>query len=212
MNFKSIILAAGKGTRMKTDLPKVVHKVNGVSMINKVISVLEKAGSSENILILGHKKEVVLEDVGNASYVVQEEQLGTGHAVQQAEDKLKNYNGLVLITCGDTPLLREDTIKSMIMKHKFDGACATILTAIEENPFGYGRIVKENGFVKSIIEEKEASENVKQIKEINAGVYCFDSKKLLTALNKIDNNIDKFNKRVNEISILFPLLSSKLIM
>lgn len=96
--------------------------------------------------------------------------------MQQAEDKLKNYNGLVLITCGDTPLLREDTIKSMIMKHKFDGACATILTAIEENPFGYGRIVKENGFVKAIIEEKEASENVKQIKEINAGVYCFDSK------------------------------------
>ncbi len=191
MNFKSIILAAGKGTRMKTDLPKVVHKVNGVSMINKVISVLEKAGSSENILILGHKKEVVLEDVGNASYVVQEEQLGTGHAVQQAEDKLKNYNGLVLITCGDTPLLREDTIKSMIMKHKFDGACATILTAIEENPFGYGRIVKENGFVKAIIEEKEASENVKQIKEINAGVYCFDSKKLLTALDKIDNNNEK---------------------
>ena len=191
MNFKSIILAAGKGTRMKTDLPKVVHKVNGIPMISKVMSVLEEAGSKENILILGHKKEVVLDVVGDVSYVLQEEQLGTGHAVQQAEEKLVSYNGLVLITCGDTPLLRSETIKSMILKHKLDKACATILTAIEENPFGYGRIVKDKGFVKAIIEEKEANEEIKAIKEINAGVYCFDSQKLLEALRKIDNNNEK---------------------
>lgn len=188
MGFKSIVLAAGKGTRMKSDLPKVIHKVNGIPMLKKVINVLNEAGSKENILILGHKKELVLETLGDVSYVLQEEQLGTGHAVQMAEEKISDYEGLVLVTCGDTPLLRVETIKSMILKHKLDKATATILTAIEENPFGYGRIVKENGFVKAIVEEKDASEEIKTIKEINAGVYCFESKKLLEALRKIDNN------------------------
>ncbi len=188
MGFKSIVLAAGKGTRMKSDLPKVIHKVNGISMLKKVINVLDEAGSKENILILGHKKELVLETLGEVSYVLQEEQLGTGHAVQMAEEKIAAYEGLVLVTCGDTPLIRVETIKSMILKHKLDKATATILTAIEENPFGYGRIVKENGFVKAIVEEKDANEEIKAIKEINAGVYCFESKKLLDALRKIDNN------------------------
>lgn len=188
MGFKSIVLAAGKGTRMKSDLPKVIHKVNGIPMLKKVINVLDEAGSKENILILGHKKELVLETLGEVSYVLQEEQLGTGHAVQMAEEKIADYEGLVLVTCGDTPLLRVETIKSMILKHKLDKATATILTAIEENPFGYGRIVKDKGFVKAIVEEKDANEEIKAIKEINAGVYCFESKKLLDALRKIDNN------------------------
>lgn len=188
MGFKSIVLAAGKGTRMKSDLPKVIHKVNGIPMLKKVINVLDEAGSKENILILGHKKELVLETLGEVSYVLQEEQLGTGHAVQMAEEKIADYEGLVLVTCGDTPLIRVETIKSMILKHKLDKATATILTAIEENPFGYGRIVKDKGFVKAIVEEKDANEEIKAIKEINAGVYCFESKKLLDALRKIDNN------------------------
>lgn len=184
MGFKSIVLAAGKGTRMKSDLPKVIHKVNGIPMLKKVINVLDEAGSKENILILGHKKELVLETLGEVSYVLQEEQLGTGHAVQMAEEKIADYEGLVLVTCGDTPLLRVETIKSMILKHKLDKATATILTAIEENPFGYGRIVKENGFVKAIVEEKDANEEIKAIKEINAGVYCFESKKTFRCLKK----------------------------
>ena len=188
MGFKSIVLAAGKGTRMKSDLPKVIHKVNGIPMLKKVMNVLHEAGSKENILVLGHKLELVLKELGDISYVLQEEQLGTGHAVQQAEGKIADYDGLVLITYGDTPLLRAETIKSMILKHKLDKACATVLTAIEENPTGYGRIVKENGFVKGIVEEKDASVEIKAIKEINSGVYCFDSKKLLEALRKIDNN------------------------
>lgn len=187
MSFKSIVLAAGKGTRMKSDLPKVIHKVNGIPMLKKVINVLNEAGSKENILILGHKKELVLEVLGDVSYVLQEEQLGTGHAVQQAEEKISAYEGLVLVTCGDTPLLRTETINGMILKHKLDKACATILTAIEENPFGYGRIVKDNGFVKAIVEEKDASHEIKTIKEINAGVYCFEAQKLLSALRRIDN-------------------------
>lgn len=192
MKLKTLILAAGKGTRMKSDMPKVIHKVNGVPMITKIIDTLSGLNPEENILILGHKKEEVLKVVGeNCDYVLQTEQLGTGHAVIQAKEKLEGYDGDVMILCGDTPLLRESTLKSLYDYHKESGAVTTILTSIYENPFGYGRIVKEDGLVKAIVEEKEASEEIKKIKEVNAGVYCFNSKELFKALDKIDNNNEK---------------------
>lgn len=192
MKLKTLILAAGKGTRMKSDMPKVIHKVNGISMITKIIDTLSGLNPEENILILGHKKEEVLKVVGeNCDYVLQTEQLGTGHAVIQAKEKLEGYDGDVMILCGDTPLLRESTLKSLYEYHKESGAVTTILTSIYENPFGYGRIVKEDGLVKAIVEEKEASEEIKKIKEVNAGVYCFNSKELFKALDKIDNNNEK---------------------
>ena len=192
MKLKTLILAAGKGTRMKSDMPKVIHKVNGIPMITKIIDTLSGLNPEENILILGHKKEEVLKVVGeNCDYVLQTEQLGTGHAVIQAKEKLEGYDGDVMILCGDTPLLRESTLKSLYEYHKESGAVTTILTSIYENPFGYGRIVKEDGLVKAIVEEKEASEEIKKIKEINAGVYCFNSKELFKALDKIDNNNEK---------------------
>ena len=192
MKLKTLILAAGKGTRMKSEMPKVIHKVNGVPMITKIIDTLSGLNPEENILILGHKKEEVLKVVGeNCDYVLQTEQLGTGHAVIQAKEKLEGYDGDVMILCGDTPLLRESTLKSLYEYHKESGAVTTILTSIYENPFGYGRIVKEDGLVKAIVEEKEASEEIKKIKEVNAGVYCFNSKELFKALDKIDNNNEK---------------------
>ena len=192
MKLKTLILAAGKGTRMKSELPKVVHKVNGIPMISKIIKVLNGLEPEENILILGHKKEEVLKVVGEeADYVVQTEQLGTGHAVIQAKEKLADYDGDVMILCGDTPLLREETLRNLYNFHKESKAVTTILTSIYENPFGYGRIVKENGLVKAIIEEKEANEEIKKIKEVNAGVYCFNSKELFKALSKINNNNEK---------------------
>lgn len=192
MKLKTLILAAGKGTRMKSEMPKVIHKVNGVPMITKIIDTLSGLNPEENILILGHKKEEVLKVVGeNCDYVLQTEQLGTGHAVIQAKEKLEGYDGDVMILCGDTPLLRESTLKSLYDYHKESGAVTTILTSIYENPFGYGRIVKEDGLVKAIVEEKEASEEIKKIKEVNAGVYCFNSKELFKALDKIDNNNEK---------------------
>ena len=192
MKLKTLILAAGKGTRMKSDMPKVIHKVNGVPMITKIIDTLSGLNPEENILILGHKKEEVLKVVGeNCDYVLQTEQLGTGHAVIQAKEKLEGYDGDVMILCGDTPLLRESTLKSLYDYHKESGAVTTILTSIYENPFGYGRIVKEDGLVKAIVEEKETSEEIKKIKEVNAGVYCFNSKELFKALDKIDNNNEK---------------------
>lgn len=192
MKLKTLILAAGKGTRMKSELPKVIHKVNGISMISKIIKVLNGLEPEENILILGHKKEEVLKVVGEeADYVVQTEQLGTGHAVIQAKEKLADYDGDVMILCGDTPLLREETLRNLYNFHKESKAVTTILTSIYENPFGYGRIVKENGLVKAIVEEKEANEEIKKIKEVNAGVYCFNSKELFKALSKINNNNEK---------------------
>lgn len=192
MKLKTLILAAGKGTRMKSDLPKVIHKVNGIPMISKIIEVLEGLKPEENILILGHKKEEVLKVVGeDCDYVLQTEQLGTGHAVIQAREKLANYDGDVMVLCGDTPLLRESTLQALYEYHKNSGAVTTILTSIYENPFGYGRIVKENGLVKAIVEEKEATAEIKAIKEVNAGVYCFNSKELFKALDKINNNNEK---------------------
>lgn len=192
MKLKTLILAAGKGTRMKSELPKVIHKVNGIPMISKIIEVLSELNPEENILILGHKKEEVLKVVGeNCDYVLQTEQLGTGHAVIQAKEKLQDYDGDVMVLCGDTPLLRESTLKSLYEYHKTSGAVTTILTSIYENPFGYGRIVKEDGLVKAIVEEKEASDEIKKIKEVNAGVYCFNSKELFRALDRIDNNNEK---------------------
>ena len=191
MSLKTLILAAGKGTRMKSELPKVLHKVCGVPMVQKIVNTCSKIGSIENILILGHKKEEVLKVLPNVQYVVQEEQLGTGHAVIQAKEKLKGFDGTVMILCGDTPLLREETLKNLYNYHIETGATTTILTSIYENPFGYGRIVKENGKVVGIVEEKEATKEIKAIKEVNAGVYCFNSKELLTALEKIDNKNEK---------------------
>ena len=192
MKLKTLILAAGKGTRMKSELPKVIHKVNGIPMISKIISVLNGLEPEENILILGHKKEEVLKVVGEeVDYVVQTEQLGTGHAVIQAKEKLADYDGDVMVLCGDTPLLREETLRDLYNFHKESGAVTTILTSIYENPFGYGRIVKEDGLVKAIVEEKEATPEVKKIKEVNAGVYCFNSRELFNALARINNNNEK---------------------
>ena len=191
MNLISLVLAAGKGTRMKSELPKVLHKVNGIPMIKKILDELNKLKTVENILVLGHKKEMVLEELGDVSHVLQEEQLGTGHAVMMAKEKLKGFKGTLLVTCGDTPLLRAETLKELCGKHTAAGASTTVLTSVLETPFGYGRIVKDGGSVRAIVEEKEATDEVKSIKEVNAGVYCFDSEKLFHALDKIKNDNEK---------------------
>lgn len=191
MRLKSLILAAGKGTRMKSDLPKVIHKVNGIPMVKKILNELNKLNVEENILILGHKKELILNELEDIKYVTQEQQLGTGHAVLQAKELLKDYNGDVMILCGDTPLLRSETLKEMYDYHKKTKSITTILTSIYEKPFGYGRIVKENKNVVGIIEEKEASDEIKKIKEVNAGVYCCDSSELFKALDKVTNENEK---------------------
>ena len=187
--MKAIIMAAGKGTRMKSDLPKVVHLAHSKPMIIRIIDALNALNTEENVLILGHKKEKVLEVLGpNVSYVVQEEQLGTGHAVKQAVPKLENYQGDVLIINGDIPLIRKETLIDFYNEYKKENADAIILSAVFENPFSYGRVLKDGNKVLKIVEEKEANEEQKKIKEINAGVYIFKSQDLVKALAQINNN------------------------
>ncbi len=191
MSLATIILAAGKGKRMKSDLPKVLHPLNNRPMIQYVIDVAEEIGSQRIVLIVGHKKELVMEAVKDRSvdFVVQEQQLGTGHAVRQTEDLFRNFEGDVLVLSGDVPLLTTETIRHLIEIHKQEKPLATLLTAEMEDPTGYGRIVRdENGFVQKIVEHKDADSKTRQIKEINVGIYLFNGPKLFETLPLIRND------------------------
>ncbi|WZL72824.1 bifunctional UDP-N-acetylglucosamine diphosphorylase/glucosamine-1-phosphate N-acetyltransferase GlmU [Clostridiaceae bacterium 35-E11] len=186
----AVILAAGAGTRMKSKLPKVLHQVCGQTMVAHVMDVAEKAEVQQTILVIGHEAEQVKNSIKdrNVQFALQQEQLGTGHAVMQAEKDLPD-EGHVLLLCGDTPLIEEQTIKNLINFHKTGDFQATILTAKFEDPTGYGRIVRnEKGHVIKIVEHKDADEIEKNIQEINSGIYCYDAKLLKRALKKLTNN------------------------
>jgi len=187
----AIILAAGKGTRMKSDLPKVLHLVDDKPMLIHIIDLARQLHSERIINILGHEKDLVIEAIKseNVEYVIQEPQLGTGHAVQQAGSLLKDFTGDVLVLSGDVPLLRKSTIDKMLKIHREANYGATVLTAMFENPQGYGRVIrKNNDTLDFIIEEKDCNEEQRKIKEINAGIYIFKAKELFPALNKIEND------------------------
>lgn len=187
----TVILAAGKGTRMKSDLPKVLHIVDDKPMLIHVIDLARQLNSERIIAILGYKKYLVIEAIKseNVEYIIQEPQLGTGHAVQQTESLLKDFTGDVLILSGDVPLLRKSTIDKMLKIHREADNGATVLTAMFENPHGYGRVIrKNNDTLDYIIEEKDCNDEQRKIKEINAGIYIFKSKELFPALNKIKND------------------------
>ncbi len=174
--LSTVILAAGKGTRMKSDLPKVLHKVLGETMVARVVRTAEEVGSTKNVVVIGHKKELVEEELAgkNVDFAVQAEQLGTGHAVMMAETALKDFDGDVLILAGDVPLLRTSTLNKLMETHRSTNADATVLSAIFEDPHGYGRIVRTpEGDYSHGVEEKDADEEIKKIKEINSGIYVF---------------------------------------
>lgn len=189
MGFLALILAAGEGKRMKSDKSKVVFEVCGKPMVVRVIDEAVKAGAKDVCVVVGHKKENVIEAVGDkAGFVTQEEQLGTGHAVMQAEDYIKK-SGDVLILAGDTPLITDETLKGAYEAHIKGGNSCTVITADVINPHGYGRIIRDSdGSVKKIVEQKDASEDEKKVTEINSGMYFFKSSALLDALKKITNN------------------------
>lgn len=186
---KSIILAAGKGTRMKSRHPKVIHKVCGKEMVNHVIDASKNAGVEENILVLGHKIDEVKKSVGDdISIVVQKEQLGTAHAVMMAES-LINDGDTVVVLCGDTPLIESDTLDRFFKYHDEHGYSVTVLSSEVEDPTGYGRIVRDdNGNLLRIVEQKDADEDIQKIREINSGIYCFDGGILKDALRLVGNN------------------------
>ena len=191
-NIGVIILAAGKGTRMKSEKPKVCFKLAGKTLLQRVINTAVKLNSQQIGIVVGFKKEMVIQSIQthpNISFVTQETQNGTGHAVQCAKDIFIDFEGTVFILCGDVPLLRAVTLQNMYKKHINAKAKCTILTMILPDPEKYGRIVRdEKGVIKAIVEYKDASEDIRKIKEINTGIYCFDSKELFKALEKIDNN------------------------
>ena len=186
----TVIMAAGKGTRMKSDKSKLVQKIYDKELVKRVTDVAKRIGSDEVIAVVGHLREQVQEALGDTvEYAYQEELLGTGHAVMQAEEYLKGKEGKVLILYGDVPIIRPETLRNLIKKSVENKEYATLLTAIYENPTGYGRIIRDvGGNIKGIVEEKDADENQKEIKEINSGIYVFDIKELLLALKKIKPN------------------------
>ena len=188
--FTSVILAAGMGTRMKSKMPKVLHKVCGKPLSKWVIDASKAAGADKVCAVVGHKAETVKEVLGDVcEFALQTEQKGTGHAVMQAIDVIKNSKGEVVILNGDTPLITAETINKAIEYHKNNGNQATVITAILDDATGYGRIVRDNdGSVLKIVEQKDASEEEKKINEVNSGMYVFDAQSLVYALDKITPN------------------------
>ena len=186
----TVILAAGKGTRMKSALPKVLHRAGGKSMLQHVIDASVHAGAKRNIVVTGFGGDMVRETIGEqAEFVTQEQQLGTGHAVLQAEPLLRDEYGTVMVLCGDTPLLTGELLKNFYEEHVKSGAKATVLTAIMPDASGYGRIIRtEDGSVAKIVEHKDATEEERKVKEINSGIYCFDAKSLFEALSQVTND------------------------
>lgn len=189
MKTKAIILAAGQGTRMKSNTSKVLHKVFNQPLVHYPIMAAKEAGVEEICLIVGHKAEEVKKQMGDSlTYVLQEEQLGTGHAVMQAKDFI-GEQAEVLILSGDTPLITGDTLKALLNFHRDHKNAVTVLSARVENPTGYGRIIRdESGHFTNIIEQKDATELEKRVQEINGGMYVFEGKLLKEALSKITND------------------------
>jgi bifunctional UDP-N-acetylglucosamine pyrophosphorylase / glucosamine-1-phosphate N-acetyltransferase len=190
MKKMAIVLAAGQGKRMKSKLYKVLHPVCGKPMVSHVLDVVREASCERSIIIVGHGADAVKSELGQSvEYALQSEQLGTAHAVMQAKPMLAGEDGITVVICGDTPLVRKETVEAMIALHLQQGAAATILTAEINDPTGYGRIVRgaDNGVLR-IVEHKDCSSEEMLIREINTGTYCFDNCKLFNALEKVTNS------------------------
>lgn len=187
--LKAVILAAGKGTRMKSDLPKVLHEINGRAMVEYVIDAAREAGAEEICLVVGHQAELVKERIGGGvAYVLQEEQLGTGHAVKCALDFI-GTEGDTMILCGDTPIITGRTLQELLAYHRLYELKATVLSTILEDATGYGRIVRDaSGNFQRIVEQKDATPEEQTIREINSGMYVFQSASLSESLAQITND------------------------
>ncbi|MFB3926134.1 MAG: NTP transferase domain-containing protein [Syntrophales bacterium] len=186
----AIILAAGKGTRMKSELAKVLHPLLGAPMLSYPVAAAKEVGSEEIVVVIGHQADSIRKALDDRAitFVLQEKQLGTGHAVLQTRSRFKNFRGTILILCGDVPLLRSATIQALLNQHLSSGAVLTVLTTVLENPGGYGRVIKTGDDVLKIVEARDASDEEKEIREINTGIYCVDSGFLFEAVAAISND------------------------
>jgi len=188
----AVVLAAGKGTRMKSGLIKVLHPAAGLPMIAWPVAAAREAGADPIVLVIGHQAnavQAVFRGVADIRSAMQEEQLGTGHAVACALEALPGFRGTVLILCGDTPLLRPETLKSLFRFHLENRSAVTVLTAMMDDPTGYGRVLRDaSGGVTGIVEEKDADAEQKNIREINSGIYCMESDFLFGNIKSIGND------------------------
>lgn len=187
MVCSAVILAAGKGVRMRSHIPKVIHRVAGVPMIKHVVNAVSQAGIDKITLVVGQQSELIKDIFAGQeiNYAVQAEQLGTGHALLQASSQVE-HDDMVLVVAGDTPLLQAKTLQQLIAHHRNTQAVATVLTTIIDEPYGYGRIVREeSGQLARIVEEKDASPEEKRIFEINSGMYCLQVKEAFATLQKL---------------------------
>lgn len=193
MDIKAIILAAGKGTRMKSETtPKVLHEIMGKTLLGYVMDNVITY-TNEQYVIVGHQSEAVekyiTDNYDSAKTVLQSPQLGTGHAVSMVCPYLENYEGQVLILCGDTPLIKEDTLKKFVEFHNSNNSDLTVMSTIFDNPTNYGRIIRENdNTLKCIVEEKDATPEQKAVKEVNAGIYCLNWGKIKNAFSQLKTN------------------------
>ena len=188
--FSTIILAAGKGTRMKSDLAKVLHPLCGAPMLTYLVAAAQAAGSEKIVVVIGHQGEQIREKFRDQGliFVEQRELLGTGHAVLQAAKAFRDYDGAMVILCGDVPLILPGTVKTLYERHRSARAAVTVLTAIPEEPAGYGRVVKAvDGHVIKIVEERDATPDEKKIREVNTGIYCVESAFLFRAVAALGN-------------------------
>ncbi len=192
--LKSVILAAGKGTRMKSDTPKVLHTIFDKTLVGYVIEAVNNTGlADENFVIVGHQAErvdeYIKENYKNARTVLQSPQLGTGHAVSMVLPFLQDFEGEVVILCGDTPLITSETLKEFVEYHRENNSDLTVMSAIFDNPTNYGRIIRgADNRVEAIVEEKDATPEQKGVNEINAGIYCLDWKKVKPAFSQLKTN------------------------
>lgn len=192
-NINAIILAAGKGTRMKSETPKVLHEIFGKTLLGYVLDAINKTDLiDKSFVIVGHQGEMVekfvKDNYENASTVLQMPQLGTGDAVSKVCPHLENFDGEVIILCGDTPVISEKTLKEFIEFHRSKNSDLTVMSAIFDNPANYGRIVRKGNKVDSIVEEKDATAEQKAIKEVNAGIYCLNWQKIKPAFSQLTSN------------------------
>ena len=187
-----LVLAAGRGTRMAVDKPKVLIELAGKPLLLHILATIQATGISDDsiTLIVGYRHEEVISVLNNRyTWVLQQEQLGTGHAVLTAREALENFSGTVMVVCGDVPLLTPDILTRFLSQHHSAQAACSVLTTGLDNPFGYGRIIRaDNGKIAEIVEEKDATDEQKLINEINTGLFCFDSEGLFDALKNIKNN------------------------
>jgi len=193
MATTAIILAAGKGTRMKSDLPKVLHPVCDKPMLSYVLDTARKAGCEKLLVVVGHKAELVQQtfsdDAADVAWVLQSPQFGTGHAVMVCKDELATLAGPVLVLAGDGPLIRPETLRQLLDTHQAAGAACTLATCILPEPGGYGRIVRDDDDnLLGIVEALDATEAQKGIKEVNVSIYCFDAEALRFAVARLSND------------------------